>query len=464
MSDIISLVAANKNLLYVDPETDRTYSFNQLFQTSEIINSQEKKLAFLYLDNSIHSIAAFWNFFKSNHAIALLSSSLKPEFKASLESLYRPDFIFDLKRTVSENYASEKFNEGSEIFCSNDRTEKKIAPELKLLLSTSGTTGSPKFVKLSEKNLVNNANAIIDYLPIKTTDVTPLNLPIHYSYGLSVLITNSIAGGKIICETNDLLQKEFWNDFEKYKFTSLAGVPYVYETLNRIGFTKKQAPFLRYMTQAGGKLNEKLVTIFSEFSAKNKSLFYIMYGQTEATARMSFLDPQFLNDKKMSIGKAVKDGRFEIDKDTHELFYYGENVFGGYANTVTDLENFSVEQPLKTGDMADVDGDGFYFVTGRIKRIVKLFGNRINLDEIEKALNEHFTSSSFICTGVDDKMLLVGVTPPMRDSDDGKNISQFLYAQFSIHPSVVKIKLIDKVPLTENQKINYSKFIEQHGT
>jgi long-subunit acyl-CoA synthetase (AMP-forming) len=460
MPGLISLIAANKNLQYINPGTGEALSFGDLVFSPGKLNDTEKKMAFLYLDNSIHSVAAFWNFFKSKHAVALLSHNLKPEFRQSLESLYRPYFIYDRKRNEIENYSVEKINSALEIFICRKDDEQKISEELKLLLNTSGTTGSPKFVKISEKNLVNNAQSILGYLPVNASDVTPLNLPVHYSYGLSVLITNSLAGGKILCTTHDILQKDFWSDFEKYQCTNLAGVPYVYETLYRTGFTKKMFPFLKYMTVAGGKLNESLVDVFYDFSKKNQTRFYIMYGQTEATARMAYLDPQFLSEKKMSIGKPIVNGRFEIDRETNELLYYGENVFGGYANSRNDLEKFSVEQPLRTGDIASIDNEGFYYITGRLKRIVKLFGNRINLDEIEKSLNEHFRDSSFICTGVDDKILLIGVK---NYSSVEKDISQFLFAHYSIHPSVITVKQLSQIPLTENKKINYSKFIEQYG-
>jgi long-chain acyl-CoA synthetase len=460
MSGLISLVKANKNLQYIDPGTGETFGFDELLFAPEALKAGEKKLAFLYLDNSIHSIAAFWNFFKSDHALALLSRNLKPELKHGLELLYQPDFIFDATRETIESYTSEKINSSQNLFLCNESKPRKIANEIKLLLSTSGTTGSPKFVKISERSLLYNTQSILDYLPINGSDVTPLNLPVYYSYGLSVLITNSVAGGKIICSTNDILRKEFWSDFEKYHYTSLAGVPYVYETLYRTGFTKKSFASLKYMTEAGGKLNENLAAAFSDFSERNETKFFIMYGQTEATARMSFLDPAFLAGKKMSIGKPVKDGRFELDPETNELLYFGENVFGGYAGSVGDLETYSQQQPLRTGDIAAMDADGFYYITGRLKRITKLFGNRINLDEIEKSLNEHFPDALFICTGIDDNSLLVGAK---NYNLDEKEIVQFLFSQYAIHPSVIRVKRLNQIPLTENQKVNYSKFLEQHG-
>ena len=196
--------------------------------------------------------------------------------------------------------------------------EKQLHADLKVLLSTSGTTGTPKLVKLSEANLRANAQSILAYLPIKQDDVTPLNLSICYSYGLSVLTSNSLAGGTIVCTNKDILSKDFWADFEKLGYTTLAGVPYIYEMLNRIGFLKKNYPQLRYMTQAGGKLSSKLAEVFSTHLKSQNKDFFIMYGQTEATARMSYLHPSYIESKIDSIGKAIPNGTFSIDKETNE--------------------------------------------------------------------------------------------------------------------------------------------------
>ena len=241
----------------------------------------------LYIDNSIYSIITLWNFFKSPHAFALLSPRLDIEFKIQLEENYKPDYIYDLTRNKINSYHQISLTSDISLFY-NEFPKKNIHPEIKLMLSTSGTTGSPKFVKLSEKNVLRNALSIIDYLPINHEDSTPINLPIYYSYGLSILTSNSIAGGNIYCSNKDVLDKRFWSDFEKYKYSSLAGVPYLYEMLNRIGFTKNHYPSLRYLTQAGGKLNISFVEVFLEYAKRNEIKFFVMYGQTEATANVLF--------------------------------------------------------------------------------------------------------------------------------------------------------------------------------
>ena len=322
------------------------------------------------------------------------------------------------------------------------------------MISTSGTTGSPKFVKLSEENIYNNALSILDYLPVIDTDVTPLNLPIYYSYGLSVLITNAIRRGQIICGVKNIFNKLFWVDFQKYGFTSLAGVPYVYEVLNNIGFTKIKYPTLRYLTQAGGKLNDQLIKIFQQYSICNHIDFFMMYGQTEATARISYLNITRHINKIGSVGKAVLNGKLMIDKTTNELIYHGPNVYGGYAESISDLMSYQKDCSLYTGDIAKFDNEGFLYIIGRINRFVKILGSRISLDEIENILKDNFSGGNFVCIGKEDTYLQLYST----DADlEQQNVIKFMEEFFKIDPYFIKYKYINNLPLTMNGKINYKK-------
>lgn len=416
------------------------------------LDEYSKDLAILYIDNSIKSLDLFWRFYASIHAIALLSPGLSISLKRKIEEEYKPLFIYDVGRTDIPGYiAKDDYYLRIETGVSGSIHEK-----VKVLLSTSGTTGSPKFVKLSDENLTQNALSIIDYLPINSTDTTPLNLPIYYSYGLSVLTSNSLAGGKVFCTNSDILSPGFWEELKAFEFTSIAGVPYVYEMLSRIGFLKKDYPSLRYLTQAGGRLNETLVAKFAEYAESRGILFYVMYGQTEATARMSYLHPSAAKSKLGSIGKPIKNGAFEIDRDSDELMYRGPNVFGGYANRRWDLKYFSTEDLLKTGDLARVDSDGYYYIMGRAKRFAKIFGLRVNLDEIENALVKKF-NASFACIGVEDSYLLIANNASVRQAD----IKEYLRDLYNIHPAALKTTFRESFPLTQNGKVDYSKILSE---
>lgn len=412
----------------------------------------------MYLDNSLNAVSVLYSGFRSQHCIALLAPGLNSAFKTNLENHYQPAYIFDTGRVAIEGYELME-NEVHPYFKKVVSPDYQIHSDLKLLISTSGTTGSPKFVKLSEANLLANADSICAYLPIDSADVAPLNLPLYYSYGLSVLISNSICGGKIACINDDILSKPFWEKFEQFGFTSIAGVPFVYEMLDRIGFTKKTYPSLKYITQAGGKLHDKFVVKYGTYAKENNIDFFVMYGQTEATARLSYLAPQYTLTKTGSIGKPIKNGHFYIDEEGSELCYTGPNVSGGYATQLSDLAFFAPMPVLHTGDMARVDEDGFYYITGRLKRFVKLFGNRINLDEIEAFLSSSALDAK--CAGYEDKHLYVFLTDTGTDT---KQLTDLINRAFKIHPTAIKAIFVEEMPLTSNGKVDYNKLISQHAS
>jgi long-chain acyl-CoA synthetase len=455
MITLYQLVSGNNSLRYVDDASGELYSVKDL---PSLTLEGDRSLVFAYLDNSVASVAAFWSTMRSKHVIALLAPDLNLHFKNELETLYKPLYIIDQKRTEIDGYSLKKENSLS-YFEQQVIVPVQIHQEVKLLISTSGTTGSPKFVKLSEQNLIANALSICDYLPVQREDVTPLNLPIYYSYGLSVLTSNSIKGGRIICSNDDLLKKEFWEKFTRYGYTSFAGVPFVYEMLDRIGFTKKEYPSLRYFTQAGGKLQDPLVIKFAEYAIARGVRFYVMYGQTEATARMSYLPPERTLERIGSIGKPIKDGRFVIDEETAELCYKGPNVFGGYVTGPSELASYERTALLRTGDMAREE-DGFYYITGRLKRMAKIFGNRVNLDEVESLLAKELHVQGR-CVGYQDKQLLIFVTD---DQLDLRKLAQEISAALTLHITAIKPVKVDEIPLTVNGKVNYTALIDQYAT
>lgn len=454
MSVLFEAAHNNNHLEYVDAlGKNRNLTLEQIDQKKAmVLNDTNKSLAFLYVDNSIESISVFWYLMQSKHCFALLSDNLSSKLKKNLEEKYRPKFIYDKHRSQVEGYQNKNIGL-IEVMVSKKPRDYLIHNNVKVLLSTSGTTGSPKFVKLSEENLSENTHSICNYLPIINKDITPLNLPINYSYGLSVLLTNSLMGGQIICSVPDILQREFWNAFKKFGFTSVAGVPFVYEMLDRFSFTNKTYESLRYMTQAGGKLKDELVEKFGFYALENNLNFYVMYGATEASARMSFLEPSKIITKKGSIGKPIKKGRFEIDQDSSELIYEGPNVFGGYANNILDLSTYDSSNVLRTGDIAHKDAEGYYYIIGRIKRFVKISGQRVNLDEIEELIFS-LKEIPVKCVGLNDNQLIVFYKENQLDI---KILKKDVTKELKIHHSFIQFKKVSDFPLTPNGKIDYKK-------
>lgn len=453
----------NRNLRFLDAETSTEYSLSDFLQPLPDAVSVDSKLIFLYLDNSIQSIGLYLNLLGTTNVLALLNRDMNEDFKKKLEAHYQPQIIYDNSRTAITDFTGVKTAIAKKeitLFTANLSSKTTLHPNIKIVLSTSGSTGSPKFVKLSEENLLENAISISDYLPIVEDDVTPLNLPIFYSYGLSVLHSNALSGGTIVCGLQDIMQRTFWDDCQELGFTSIAGVPFLYEMLDRIGFRKKSYPSLRYMTQAGGNLNLKTKRRFVDFCAENNISYYVMYGQTEATARISFVPPQQLNDKITSIGIPIKNGALGIDPATDELIYSGPNVFGGYATTTKELESWENKKELRTGDLAKKDKDGFVYIIGRMKRFVKMYGIRINLDELEKYLKNSLAHTSLATNGIEDKIVLISYSGAL---DDEAAVKKMIFEKFKIHPTGIKFQQLEELPLTSNGKVNYKQLIASYG-
>jgi acyl-CoA synthetase (AMP-forming)/AMP-acid ligase II len=221
--------------------------------------------------------------------------------------------------------------------------------------------------------------------------------------------------------------------------------------LDRVGFRKKKYDSLRYISQAGGNLNQITKQKFLDYCIENNLEFYVMYGQTEASPRISYVLPNKLSEKITSIGQAILNGNLTIDSVTQELIYEGPNIFGGYAQKPKDLMTWKKLKHLHTGDIAIKDKDGFYFITGRIKRFIKVFGNRVNLDEIEDFLKRKIEKNNFACIGIKDKNIIIFTEKDITT----EYIKNIVVRELKIHSTVIKHRIIDKFPFTSNGKIDY---------
>jgi acyl-coenzyme A synthetase/AMP-(fatty) acid ligase len=250
------------------------------------------------------------------------------------------------------------------------------------------------------------------------------------------------------------MQKEFWQFFKERKASSFGGVPYTYEILKKLRFFNMKLPALKYFTQAGGKLSEALHKEFAEYALREDKKFVVMYGQTEATARMSYL-PYNMSLKKIgSIGIAIPGGKFELrDKNEAgegELIYKGKNVTLGYAEGPGDLKKGDERKGvLITGDIAKKDSDSYYYIVGRKKRFLKLFGNRINLDEIETLIKTKFNIASAV-SGDDDNMRIY-----ITDADKKDAVKNFISEIIGVHFSAFKVLAISEIPKNEAGKTLY---------
>jgi acyl carrier protein len=288
----------------------------------------------------------------------------------------------------------------------------ELHPELAMLLSTSGSTGSPKLVRLSATNLDSNARAIAAYLGLRADDRAALTLPLHYCYGLSVLHSHLAVGASVMVGAGSVVDPCFWGRFRSSGATSLAGVPHTFDLLDRVGFTEMDLPSLRFVTQAGGRLAPETIRRYAGVGARDGWDLYVMYGQTEATARMAYLPPALAVEVPDAVGRAIPGGSLRVDgpdaDGVGELVYRGPNVMMGHATGPADLARGPELDELRTGDLGRIDDRGLVHVVGRRSRFAKLFGLRLDLDELERRLA---AEAPVLCAS-DDELLAVGVAAP----------------------------------------------------
>ena len=266
-------------------------------------------------------------------------------------------------------------------------TRHDLHPELALLLGTSGSSGSPKQVRLSLANVLANAHAIATYLELTPDDRAATSLPLHYCYGLSVLHSHLLAGASVWLTEESVVGEDFWRGFSEHGATSFAGVPHTFELLDRSGFADRDLPSLRYATQAGGALAPDRVAAWARLGRERGFDLFVMYGATEATSRMAYLPPHLATERSETVGIPVPGGDLRIDDG--ELVYRGANVMLGYATSPGDLALGRTTHELRTGDLAIQHDDGLFEIVGRRSRIAKMFGLRIDLDDIEQVLIAH---------------------------------------------------------------------------
>ncbi|MFF4276919.1 AMP-binding protein [Streptomyces sp. NPDC001536] len=330
-----------------------------------------------------------------------------------------------------------------------------LHPDLALLLSTSGSTGSPKLVRLSHDNLQANAESIATYLGIDDTDRAATTLPMHYCYGLSVIHSHLLRGAGLVLTERSVSDAAFWEEFRTGRGTSLAGVPYTFDLLDRVGFEQMELPHLRRVTQAGGRLAPERVARYAELGARSGWQVFVMYGQTEATARMAYLPPHLAAERPETIGVPIPGGSFRLQPvdghgpDVGELVYSGPNVMLGYAESPADLAVGRTAEDLHTGDLARRTSDGLYEIVGRRSRFVKIFGLRIDPQRIETLLEEHGVTA--YCAG-DGETLAVTA---LGDASGESHVRRLIAQEYGLPARTLRVRAVAELPRLASGKPDY---------
>ena len=289
-------------------------------------DSSVKPLIINICTNTIPCIVGYISFIENGYTVMMIPDTLPLKKYQEIINNYRPDYIYVpethiLIAHIANNTGCRKKILGYMNYVlystrSADNDICKINDSLALLLSTSGTTGSSKMVRISYKNIACNTVSIIKSLGIERDDAAITSLPCSYTYGLSVINTHIYVGATILVTDYKVADRRFWDFFTSKGGTSFAAVAYTYRMLMRMGFHKWSLPTLNKMTQAGEKLNGTVYVYLTNMSESKHIRFQPMYGQTEATARiavMPYVDGyKVLKEKAGSVGKVIEGGEIII--------------------------------------------------------------------------------------------------------------------------------------------------------
>ena len=395
----------------------------------------------VFAGNDVATIVELYAALAAGVAIALLDRQLDDGRARAWIERYRPE-------VVSGRAVAEPLPRGG----------AAPHPDLALLLSTSGTLGSPRMVRLAGSAVAANARAIAAALAIGPDEIAVTSLPLAYAYGLSVVTSHLVAGATVVVTAESVVSEPFWRACRDHGVTSLAGVPYTYEMLQRVELSRVAPPTLRTLTQAGGALAPAQLRHFHAIAAARGGGLFVMYGQTEATARISVLPASELPARAGSVGRAIPGGAIAIAPDGGEIVFRGPSVMMGYAEGRDDLaRGDELGGELWTGDLGELDRDGHLWITGRSRRIAKVFGQRINLDELEAIAGAIAKPSAVAAIARGDRVRVVveaGGAAPAIDT------RRALAAATGLHVSGFELVELPVLPRLASGKLDYQTIAE----
>jgi acyl-coenzyme A synthetase/AMP-(fatty) acid ligase len=434
---------------------------------AESLKTEKKALVFLLPANRIPALVALLAAAAAGHAVALIDPDTAPAALAALVAAYEPELVISSESKQDLNLDDyDRWRQGvptctrSVISRRRSASADSIAEQLLILLSTSGTTGSAKLVRLAREAITTNARQIGMALNIDCDSVGIAHLPMHYSYGLSVVTSHLNCGAAIYLTENAMTTPDFWSGVAAAGGTHLPGVPFHYAVLARLGIAKLVPPSVTVFTQAGSALDLKIQRrIHADARARGAS-FYVMYGQTEAGPRMTTLPSGAFEQKVGSVGQALSGGRLSIVGDDGRavpcgtegnVIYEGPNVMLGYALSRADLaRGDDLRGRLETGDRGYLDGDSYLFIVGRTKRIAKVFGLRLSLDEIERRLRGLFEAA--VIEG-NEKIIVVY---EQERAADIQTAAMILSSEYKLPISVFQFKGVRAIPRKVSGKTDYA--------
>ena len=442
---------ADSVLCISEDGTTATYREVLAAGTAALGNIIGRPLVFLCAENTVEMIGCYLVCLQRRWPVVLTGKNDEALFERQVRE-YDPNVLITAGKA------------GADVEIRHSRP-LHLAQQLAVLLSTSGSTGSPKMVKLTARNIHSNAVAIAQYLDLRPSDRAVTSLKFNYSYGMSIINAMSAVGGSLLLTDRPVTDDRFWQTMTDHHCTHFAGVPYSFEMLSRMEARLAGCPSLRVITQAGGRLAPDLVRQFTTLGQRQGWKFFVMYGQTEASPRIAYLPPEMAQAYPTAIGRAIPGGCIDlVDANgalivsagvPGELRYSGPNIFGGYATNSAELATLQVSEHLYTGDIAQWNEAGLVEIVGRASRFVKPFGLRISLDDVAEEAGKLVEGS--IATGTDDQ-IFVGLLRDHSSPDSVEDVLERLSTAYNLPRKLFSVVQIDEIPRLSNGKVDYNAF------
>lgn len=419
-----------------------------------------RSVVFLLCKNTVGSVVGYLSFVQRGVVPLMLSSKIDNELLESLLQTYTPVYLWVPTEEVEKFHFKALYSNFGYTLLETENELYPINDKLQLLMTTSGSTGSPKLVRYKKGNLEANAKNVAVAFGWSNAERPVCDLGMQYTMGLNVINTHLYVGATVLLTTYNLFSGDFWDYIREEKATNFTGVPFSYDILARLHFDRMDLPYLTTLAEGGGKLTDKRFVWLAEYAQKNNKRFIASFGTTETSARMAMLPPEYAMTKTGSIGKAIPEGElFLIDTDGKvleetmaegELCYKGPNVTMGYGICRDDLmKGDEWNGVYHTGDLARRDADGCYYVTGRLSRFLKLLSYRVSLDQCERLIQEQF-GIQCACTGTDQRMDIY-----ITAREKVKDVQDFVCNKTGLFKNLFKVFVIEKIPRNDSGKIVY---------
>lgn len=420
----------------------------------------ERELVFCLCENRVGALAGFLSLYDCKDVCLLLSAKIDKGLLDTLYETYKPSYFWMPESKASETPYKMVFQFKNYALCKTGNKAPELHPGLSMLMTTSGTTGSPKLVRHKYGNIESNAKNVAKVFGWTSQERGIIDLPMQYTMGLNVINSHLYAGATVLLIEANLMSPKYWSYIKEQRGSNFTGVPFSYEILNRLRFQRMDLPYLTTMAEGGGKLSDTLFSTFANYAKKKGKLFFATFGTTETSARLAYLPPEFATTHIGSIGKAIPEGKLIlVDKNGNEitetgidgeLCYEGPNVTMGYGTCVEDLiKGDEFGGVYETGDIARKDEDGFFYIVGRKKRFLKLFGLRVSLDQSEKIIKDSL-GIECACTGDDNKMLIYITQEGMKEE-----VKNLISEKTGLMAKSFEVREIQSIPRFESGKINY---------